>query len=53
MKSKPENQPEKTDIETLLANVDQQLLIRLLDSLIIEQAPALGDTEAPSPEMGQ
>ncbi len=41
MKSKSENPSEKTEIETLLASVDQQLLVRLLDSLILEQAPAL------------
>jgi hypothetical protein len=49
MKSKTPTPSEKTDIETLLASVDQQLLVRLLDSLILEQAPALGD-EAPAPE---
>ena len=41
----------KTDIETLLAAVDQQLLVKLLDSLVVEQMPPTVQA-SPSPEGG-
>lgn len=31
----------QSEIDTLLANIDQQLLGKLLDSLVLEQSPLL------------
>jgi hypothetical protein len=37
--SKKKKETPKTNIEVLLENIDQQLLVKLLDSLIKEQSP--------------
>lgn len=42
MAANEKNADAKTNIETLLEAVDQQLLVRLLESLVTEQMPPAG-----------